>query len=262
MSSRTVVVGASSGLGRCIAAGLGQKGEHLALLARRHDRLLEAAKEAGPDAVAIQCDVTDPTSCQDAIDQAVQKLGGIDALVYATGVGPLKKLVDIDRDIWHSTFDTNVVGAALITAAAVPHLEASQGVAAYLSSVSASATPPWPGLGAYAVTKAALDKLVEAWRAEHPGVGFTRVVVGDCAGGEGDSMTEFASGWDAELAVEVMPTWVARDYMAGALLDVEDLVRAVELVVRAGASACIPSIAVVPRHVPDGGALIPEADGQ
>ena len=63
----------------------------------------------------------------------------------------------------------------------------SGGTAAYLSSVSASLTPPWPGLGAYAVSKAALDKLVEAWRAEHPHVGFTRVVVGDCGGGEGDA---------------------------------------------------------------------------
>ena len=46
------------------------------------------------------------------------------------------------------------------------------------------------------MSKAALDKLVEAWRAEHPAVGFTRLVVGDCAGGEGPSMTEFTTGWD------------------------------------------------------------------
>ena len=71
-------------------------------------------------------------------------------------------------------FDTNVMGAALVTAAAVPHLSASGGTAVYLSSVSASLTPPWPGLGAYGVSKAALDKLVEAWRVEHPDIGFTR----------------------------------------------------------------------------------------
>jgi hypothetical protein len=71
-------------------------------------------------------------------------------------------------------------------------------------------------------------------------------------------MTEFASSWDAEVAAEVMPTWISREYMAGALLDVADLVRAVELVVQAGASACIPSIAVVPRPKPGGGGFIPE----
>ena len=42
--------------------------------------------------------------------------------------------------------------------------QVTNGIAVYLSSVSASMTPPWPGLGAYAVSKAALDKLVEAWR--------------------------------------------------------------------------------------------------
>ena len=108
-------------------------------------------------------------------------------------------------------FDTNVIGAALITSAALPHLTASSGTAAYLSSVSASSTPPWPGLGAYAVSKAALDKLVEAWRAEHPKIGFTRVTVGDCAGGEGDSMTEFTAGWDQELTAEMAPIWMARE---------------------------------------------------
>ena len=45
---RTVVVGASNCLGRSIATGLGQRGATVALLARRHDRLMDAAKEAGP----------------------------------------------------------------------------------------------------------------------------------------------------------------------------------------------------------------------
>ena len=244
---RTVVVGASSGLGRCIAVGLGQHGASVALLARRHDRLVEAAREAGPRAVAITCDVTQPSSCRDAIVEAASSLGGIDAMVYSTGVGPLRRLVDLDADTWRRTFETNVTGAALITAQALPHLTASGGAAAYLTSVSASLTPPWPGLAAYTVTKAALDKLVEAWRVEHPAVGFTRVIVGDCAGGEGPSMTEFTAGWDGELAAEMMPVWVARNYVSGTLLEVDELVRVVETVLRCGASASIPSVAVIPR---------------
>src|SRR4051812_18467185 len=180
---RAVVVGASSGLGRCIAKGLAGDGAQVALLARRKDKLDDAVQEAGGEAIAITCDVTDPSSPPAAIEEAARALGGIDALVFATGVGPLAALVDIDADTWQRTFATNVTGAALVTAAAVPHLEASKGAAAYLSSVSASVTAPWPGLGAYAVSKAALDKLVEAWRTEHPSVGFTRVIVGDCSGG-------------------------------------------------------------------------------
>ncbi len=244
---RTIVVGASSGLGRSIATGLGRRGATVALLARRNDRLVDAAKEAGPGAMAVVCDVTDDGSCRAAVEEAARGLGGIDALVYATGIGPLGRLVDVSADTWRRIFATNVIGAALVTAAAVPHLTASGGVAAYLSSISASVTPPWPGLGAYASSKAALDTLVEAWRTEHPAVGFTRVIVGDCAGGEGASATEFASDWDWDLAGELHPIWQARNYLTGSLMEVDELVRVVDTVLRCGASAMIPSVAVTPR---------------
>jgi NAD(P)-dependent dehydrogenase (short-subunit alcohol dehydrogenase family) len=244
---RAVVLGASSGLGRCIAAGLGQRGAELALLARRADRLADAAKEAGPGTLTISCDVTDETSCRAAIDEAAAGLGGIDALVYAPGIGPLERIADTDAGTWRQVFDTNVIGASLVTAAAIEHLEASKGVAAYLSSVSASLTPPWPGLGAYAVSKAALDKLVEAWRNEHPQVGFTRVIVGDCGGGDGDSMSGFSAGWDGELASELMPIWFNRRYLSGSLMEVEELVKVMDTVLRLGASAAVQSVTVAPR---------------
>lgn len=246
--ARVVIVGASSGLGRSLALGLGERGDHVALLARRKDRLDEAAAEVGPHAVAIACDVTDPDSCRAAIDAAASALGGIDALVYSSGIGRLEKMADVDPAAWADVFATNVTGAAVATAAALPHLIASQGVAAYLSSVSASLTAPWPGLGSYAISKAALDKMVEAWRGEHPEVGFTRVIVGDCGGGEGASTSEFPAGWDQDVAAEVVPTWVARNLIAGALVDVEELIRAIELVISCGASASIESITIAPRR--------------
>jgi NAD(P)-dependent dehydrogenase (short-subunit alcohol dehydrogenase family) len=244
---RTVVVGASSGLGRCIGVGLARRGAQVALLARRRDRIESAAKEAGPGTLAIECDVTDESSCQSAIAAAAAGLGGIDALVYAPGIGPLARLVDTDAQTWRRVFETNVTGAALITKAAIGELSSSRGTAAYLSSVSASLTPPWPGLGAYAVSKAALDKLVEAWRAEHPAVGFTRVVVGDCAGGQGDSQTEFINQWSPELAGELHPLWSARGYLAGSLIDVDDLVTSIDAVLRGGATLSIPSVTLAPR---------------
>ena len=243
---RVAVVGASGGLGRCIAVGLGRKGADVALLARRRERLESAAAEIGGRAATFECDVTDEASCRSAIAAVAAEMGGIDALVYCPGIGPLKRLADIDAATWARVFSTNVTGAALVTAAALRHLEASNGAAAYLCSVSASITPPWPGLGAYAVSKAALDKLVEAWGVEHPRVNFTRVVVGDCAGGEGDGRTEFMSGWDLQLTEELIPIWTSRGYLAGALLAVEDLVETVDSVLRTRAS--VPSIIIMPRR--------------
>jgi NAD(P)-dependent dehydrogenase (short-subunit alcohol dehydrogenase family) len=247
---RTVVVGASSGLGRCIGIGLAKRGAHVALLARRREQLEDAARDAGPPTFAIECDVTDETSCRSAIAEAAKELGGIDALVYASGIGPLARIADTDATTWRRVFDTNVTGAAIVTSAAIGELTASAGTAAYLSSVSASLTPPWPGLGAYAVSKAALDKLVEAWRAEHPHVGFTRVVVGDCGGGEGDAQSQFPNEWDSELAMELYPVWSARSYLSGSLIDVDHLVTVIDGVLRGGATLSIPSVTVAPRPAP------------
>ena len=247
---RAVVIGASSGLGRCVGTGLAKRGAKVALLARRRERLQDAANDAGPGTLSIACDVTDEASCRQAIEEAAAGLGGIDALVYAPAIGPLVQLEHTDADTWRRVFETNVTGAALATAAALPHLRESKGTALFLSSISASLTSPWPGLGAYVVSKAALDKLVEAWRAECPDVGFTRVVVGDCAGGEGDAMTEFNRDWDMDLVGEVVPYWVNRQFISGSLFDVEELINVVDTIARSGATVAIPSVTLTPRTPP------------
>jgi NAD(P)-dependent dehydrogenase (short-subunit alcohol dehydrogenase family) len=244
---KIVVVGASTGLGRCIGTGLAQRGAKVALMARRKEKLEDAAREAGDGTLAIACDVTDEASCRSAIDEAAEGLGGIDALVYAAAVGPLVRLEDADAAVWRSTFETNVIGASLITAAAIDHLTESGGMVVYMSTTGASYTPPWPGLAVYQVTKAALDRLVEAWRAEHPTVGFTRLTVGECSGGEGDAQTQFNVGWDRELVGQLAPTWAMRNYMTGALIDVEHLVTMVDALLQAGASMTVPAMILTPR---------------
>lgn len=244
---RVAVVGASAGLGRCIGTGLAQRGAHVALLARRYDRLVDAAKEAGNGAVAVACDVTAVETCQQAMTEVVGALGGLDALVYTTGMGVLAPLSDVTPDQWAQLFATNVTGASLMTAAAAPHLAESRGCAIYLSSLSASYTTPWPFLGSYAVTKAALDKLVEAWRIEHPTIGFTRLAVGDSLGGTGDSQTEFNKSWDPDALEKAIRFWMEHRYMLGGLIDVNHLVEVVDNVIRCGSSSFIPYLTLAPR---------------
>ncbi|CUU59297.1 NADP-dependent 3-hydroxy acid dehydrogenase YdfG [Parafrankia irregularis] len=241
---RVVVVGASSGLGRHLGVYLTHRGARTALLARSHDRLLAAASEAGSGAVAIACDVTDPAACRNAIEKAAGELGGIDALVYAPGVGPMAPLAEVDAETWHSVFATNVTGAALITSAALPYLTESMGTVVYLSSISASQTPPWPGLGAYAVSKAALDKLAEAWRVEHPTIGFTRVAVGISAGGQGDDRTRFADEWDPDISGPLITTWTTKGYLDGSFVEPDALARVVHDILDNRAGATIPSVVV------------------
>jgi NAD(P)-dependent dehydrogenase (short-subunit alcohol dehydrogenase family) len=256
---KTIVVGASSGLGRCIAIGLAQRGAQVALMARREDKLATAVEEAGHGAVAIACDVTDPDSCEAAITKATEALGGLDSIVYAPAIGPLARIEDVDVETWRNVFDTNVIGASIFTTAALHHLKDPAGRVVYLSSVSASQTPPWPGLSTYAVSKAALDKLVEAWRAEHPEIGFTRLVVGDCIGGEGDGMTQFANDWDPDLAAEFGAGWFAKGYIAGSFIAIDDLVSAVDSILRSGPSVGLPTVVVAPRPQKDASAAIPDS---
>ncbi len=246
--AKTVVIGASSGLGRCIGIGLARRGDRVALLARRRGRIESAAEEAGHDAVAIECDVTDEASVRSAIKEAAETLGGIDNLVYTPAIGSVKRLVDTDADSWARTFATNVTGAAVATAAAVPYLTESAGKVVYLSSDAGTFGPPWPGLAAYGVSKAALERLVEAWRAEHPGIGFTNLIVGECAGGEGDSMTGFSNGWDPQLAGEFYPQWISRGCLPGQLMPVDDLVDVVHTILCTNKATSMP--VVVARGAP------------
>src|SRR6201996_5457646 len=256
--SRTVVVGASSGLGRCIGVGLVQRGDQVALLARRRARIEAAAQEAGPGAIAIECDVTDEQSCRAAIGEAADALGGIDNLVYTPAVGPLVRMVDTDATTWRRIFDTNVIGASLVTAAAVPHLTTSAGKAVYLSSDAGTFGPPWPGLGAYGVSKAALERLVEAWRAEHPDVGFTSLIVGECAGGEGDAATGMNAGWDMDLAMKAYPLWVSGGCMPGKLMPVEALIEVVQTILQTNSSTSMP--VVVARGAPAAQVAFPDTN--
>jgi NAD(P)-dependent dehydrogenase (short-subunit alcohol dehydrogenase family) len=244
---RVVVVGASSGLGRSIGLGLAKQGTQVALLARRRERLDAAAKEAGEGAVPIVCDVVDEGSCREAVASAADALGGIDGLVYAAGVGAVMPLAETDSATWGRLFATNVTGAALVTAAALPHLARAEGAAVYLSSISASVGTPWPLIGAYVTSKAALDKLVEAWRTEHAAVGFTRLAVGDCIGGDGHSATELVNGVDRELLGRAMTEWIARGHITGNYIDVDHLVDITASVLRCGKSSVVPHLTLMAR---------------
>jgi NAD(P)-dependent dehydrogenase (short-subunit alcohol dehydrogenase family) len=246
--AKTVVIGASSGLGRCIGVGLAERGHRVALLARRRERIEKAAKEAGAGAVAVECDVTDEASVRSAISEAAEGLGGIDNIVYTPAIGSVMRLVDTDAETWGRVFATNVTGAAVATAAAIPFLTESAGQVVSLSSDAGTYGPPWPGLAAYGVSKAALERLIEAWRAEHPGIAFTNLIVGECAGGDGDSATGFSTGWDRELAGEFYPQWISRGCMPGQLMPVEDLVQVVHTILQTASATSMP--VVVARGAP------------
>ena len=207
---RVLVMGASSGLGRAVGIAASRAGARVAFAARREDRLADAAAEAGGETLVVPCNVTSADACATAIDATVAGFGGLDAFVYAAGMSPLAMLADAGEAEWRGVLDVNVVGASLLTAAALPHLRESQGRAVYVSSYSVRQS--LPGLGLYRVSKVALDALIECWRMEHPDVDFTRAVVGNTAG------TEFADAWEPERLREALGVWVERNLFPSATM--------------------------------------------
>ena len=153
---------------------------------------------------SVVCDARRPGDCEAVVADTVKRLGGLDTVVYAAGVSPLVTVADADAGAWHEILETNVIGAALIVRAALPHLIRGKGRALFLSSDSVPR--PYPGLVAYAASKAALNTLVAGWRTECPEVTFTRVAVGP-------TVTGFADGWAPERAAEYFARWEAEAYM-------------------------------------------------
>jgi NAD(P)-dependent dehydrogenase (short-subunit alcohol dehydrogenase family) len=234
---RVLVVGASAGIGRFVADALCAAGAHVAYAARRVELCEEAAKEVAGTAIGLRCDVTDETQCDAVVDAAVTGLGGLDDVVYSAGAISVVALATADATWWRRTFETNVMGAALVTKAALPHLRASTGTVVYLSSVSSTGAA-WPGIGVYTSTKAALNRMIETWRVEHPEVGFTRVLVGPT--GEAAGGTQFDMS-----AMEHMGRWPSLGVHSGVLGDPRTIARAVRLVL--SEETRISDLAVTPK---------------
>lgn len=202
---RVLVVGASSGIGRAVASLAARSGARVGVAARRGDLLGALAEELGSEGAEVHVspgDVTVEAECRSLVDTAVASLGGLDALVYAPGISPLRFLAEASQEDWQRVLAVNVVGASLVMAEAIEALKASHGRVVVVGSYAVRQT--LPGIGLYSVSKVALDGLLAAWRMEHPEVAFTRVVLGNTLD------TEFAAGWGAERTAEITRLWVER----------------------------------------------------
>lgn len=221
---RILVVGASKGIGRAIAARLDLEGASVAVAGRSLGLLESLADECGDRPLVLQCDARVHADCERMLARTVEALGGLDALIYTPGITVVTELGKAELDHWRAVFETNVFAASMVTAAAIPHLEASEGTAIFLSSMSAHLTPPWIGMGLYAASKVALEKSVEVWKLEHPGVRFTTIVVGSTAGGE---FFRDATIPDPVAVEKLRAEWYARGYLAAQQLQPGDQAKAV-----------------------------------
>ena len=243
---RLLVVGASSGIGASLVRRAAGRGARVAAAARRVDALAEVVGSAdggvGSGAV-VPMDVRDEGSVARGVAAAADALGGLDAVVYTAAVSPLVGVPAATAGDWHEVLATNVVGCALVIAAAAPHLRASDGRVVVLSSKAVRR--PFPGLGVYATSKVALDGLLGAVRVELPWLRVTRVVVGNTHG------TDFSTSWDPEAFGAALSRWADEGVLGSAHTMAPDEVADVLLDVLAS-PVHVDDLAVVEDPVPPG----------
>ena len=154
-----LVTGASSGIGRACALGLGAEGARVVVAGRRAERLGEVVEHidaAGGEAVAVAGDVRDEAVCRTCVAAAVESFGGLDMLVNAAGViGPGVGLLGTEPAEWDRMMDSNLRSMFLLTRAAAPELIKRKGSIVNLSSVAG--LRPYVGLLSYCVSKAGVD---------------------------------------------------------------------------------------------------------
>lgn len=165
LAGRTVLItGAARGIGAETARRLAARGARVALVGLEPEHLAEVANGIGGAAAWWEADVTDSASLEAAVAGAVERFGGIDAVVANAGVANYGTVLTAHVDEFVRTIDVNLSGVYRTVAATVDQLVARRGYLLIVASV-ASYTP-LPGGAAYAASKAGVDSLTASLRLE------------------------------------------------------------------------------------------------
>src|SRR4051794_39790915 len=171
MRKNVLITGASSGLGAGMARILAAKGHHLALTARRVDRLEELKAEllaAHPDieVVVHALDVNDHDQVFAVFKQSITELGGLDRVIVNAGLGKGGRIGTGKFYANKQTAETNFVAALAQCEAAMEHFyERKAGHLVMISSMSAMRGMP-SSMTTYAATKAGVAALAEGIRSD------------------------------------------------------------------------------------------------
>ena len=121
-----VVTGASKGIGAAIAKALAAEGASVivnyASSKAGADTVVAAVAKSGGKAVAVGGDVSKAADVQGIIDAALKNYGRLDILVNNSGIYEFAPIETVTEEQFHKIFNINVLGAILMTQAAVKHL--------------------------------------------------------------------------------------------------------------------------------------------
>jgi NAD(P)-dependent dehydrogenase (short-subunit alcohol dehydrogenase family) len=174
-----LVTGASRGLGRALAAGLGARGWALVIDGRDPVTLEQAQRIFPAPVAAIAGDITD-SGHRESLLRAARELGQLRLLVNnasTLGATPLPSLAAYPLPELRDVLETNVVASLALAQAALPLLRDSGG--AIVNVTSDAGVEAYPGWGGYGLAKAALEQASNVLAVEEPNIRVWWVDPGD-----------------------------------------------------------------------------------
>lgn len=160
-----LVTGGGSGLGEGIARHFCAAGARVTISGRRPDKIQAVAASIGANCRAVVGDVTDPDGRSAMVAATVEHGNGrLDVLVNNAGNMYRGPLAELEEQALVDVFRSNVIGAMMLTQAALPDLVESAGCVVFMGSVHSQRA--FPGASPYAATKGAVETLTGVLAAE------------------------------------------------------------------------------------------------
>ena len=167
-----LVMGASRGIGRAIAAALAREGASVAIVSRSQERLEEAAGEIGPGATPFVADASDTDALAGLPGEVATALGPVEILVTNTGGPPFGGALDHERDEWELAYRSLVLAPRILTRGVVPGMR-ERGWGRIVNVGSSSTREPLPGLNLSNTHRLAAVGFFKTLAAEVAGDGVT-----------------------------------------------------------------------------------------
>jgi short-subunit dehydrogenase len=178
MDKVALITGASSGIGAALALEFARQGAHVALVARRRDRLAAVASEVerlGRRAHVLVADVRFDDEVKRIVADTRVAFGRLDIVVANAGIAILGPVEQLTVDNYQQQFATNVFGVLRTIQATLPDLKLSRGRLVIIGSVAAYVS--LPEVSPYSMSKAAVRALAEALRHELAPAGVSVTLV-------------------------------------------------------------------------------------
>jgi len=204
LGMRTILTGASSGIGLALAKLLAKRGARLVLSARREDRLtqlVEELRQSGGDAIAIAGDITADEVRRNVLEAAKTQFGGLDCLINNAGIGGIGNFIDNDEARLRRIMEVNFFAPLELTRLAIPELR--RGTKPILVNVaSVLGHRAVPKKSEYCASKFALHGFSDSLRSELAPEGIDVLIVNPST-----TDTEF---FDAAMGDKRLLPWLAK----------------------------------------------------